>query len=236
MVTLQSNLVSLIHSLFFSSSFFYTCPFFLLRPFFFLMSILSSFSIPLTMWDFGQCDAKRCTGRKLAKFGLLQELRVGQRYRGLILSPIGMQSVSMADREIVAEFGIGLIDCSWACLDAIPFGKLGPGPARILPFLIAANPVNYGKSMKMTCVEAVAATLYITGFMSEAEAVLAKFSWGHSFLDLNRELLDIYSRCDDSYSVVIAQNDYLLKQSSRKAPHKEFPVDLDDDAPESVEV
>ncbi|KAF0911162.1 hypothetical protein E2562_007940 [Oryza meyeriana var. granulata] len=56
--------------------------------------------IQLAMWDFGQCDVKRCTGRKLSRFGLLKELRVTNGFGGVVLSPVGTQCVSKEDHHI----------------------------------------------------------------------------------------------------------------------------------------
>jgi pre-rRNA-processing protein TSR3 len=37
----------------------------------------------------------------------------------------------------------------------------------------------------LTCLEATAAALYMTGFDEQAELLLSKFSWGHSFWEIN---------------------------------------------------
>eukprot|EP00941_MAST-03F_sp_MAST-3F-sp1_P002337 g2337.t1 len=165
--------------------------------------------ISLNMWDFGQCDSKRCTGRKLSRLGYVRTIRVGRCFRGLVLSPRGQNSVSPADLEIVRSQGLSVIDCSWARLDEVPFAKLRGGHHRLLPFLIAANPVNYGKPMKMSCAEAWAATLYIVGLKSEAEELMSKFKWGPSFIELNRKLLDQYAACKDSAGVVAVQTAHI---------------------------
>ena len=58
--------------------------------------------------------------------------------------------------------------------------------------MTAVNPVNYGKAYKLSCVEAIAATLFLGGFYDETDFVLSHFKWGKSFLDVNKELFDNY--------------------------------------------
>lgn len=57
-----------------------------------------SFPVTLRMWDFQQCDSKRCTGRKLCRFGYVKSMKPGAHFRGLVLSPAGEHIVSPADR------------------------------------------------------------------------------------------------------------------------------------------
>lgn len=179
-------------------------------------------NFPVAMWDFNQCDPKKCSGRKLARLNLIKCLKIKQKFHGLVLSPTSTKCVCPQDREIVEHKGVAVVDCSWARLEDTPIGSLKASHPRLLPFLVAANPINYGKPCQLSCVEAIAATLYITGFQDIATHYLDKFSWGHSFLKLNEEALDIYAKCTTSASVVEAQNEY-IKRAQEEYAHKAEP-------------
>ncbi|EGG23742.1 Hypothetical UPF0293 protein [Cavenderia fasciculata] len=173
--------------------------------------LAKSFPLKLAMWDFGQCDSKKCTGRKLERLGYVKSINLTNKFKGIVLTPSGTQSIAPCDRELVQTLGISVVDCSWAKLDTIPFAKMKGGHDRLLPFLIAANPVNYGKPFKLTCVEAVAACLYITGFEKEGHQILGGFKWGPSFYSVNKDLFEKYSKCTDSKEVVTVQNEFIKK-------------------------
>jgi len=169
--------------------------------------------IQLAMWDFGQCDIKRCTGRKLSRFGLLKELRINQRFGGVVLSPMGNKCISKEDQQLLHKRGLAVVDCSWARLTDVPFVTLRCAAPRLLPWLVAANPVNYGRPCELSCVEALAAALLICGEEETANVLLSKFKWGHSFLSLNRELLKAYSECKTGEEIISVQNNWLCKNS-----------------------
>lgn len=125
------------------------------------------------------------------------------------MSPVGKKCVSREDQQLIRERGLAVVDCSWKGLGEVPFAQLRCGAARLLPWLVAANPVNYGRPCKLTCVEALAAALIICGENEVAEQILGNFKWGHAFLSLNKHLLDSYAACKDGAEVIVVQNEFL---------------------------
>lgn len=164
------------------------------------------------IYEFGQCDPKKCSGHKLVKNKKIESLSLKTNFNGIILSPNGKLTVSPADKEHILRFGIGLIDCSWNQIESFDFSKLPKRNNRLLPWLVAANTINYGKPWKLNCVEALAATLYIIGEKEEANKIFEGFSYGDEFFRLNAEVLDLYAACTSGVEVVEAQNRYLSEQ------------------------
>ncbi len=112
-----------------------------------------------------------------------------------------MCCLSPSDSSAVSSCGLSVVDCSWARVEETPFSRMRSARPRLLPYLVAANPVNYGRPCKLNCAEALAAAMHICGFPGHARAVMAKFGWGHAFISLNEELLDRYAACKDAEEV-----------------------------------
>ena len=101
------------------------------------------------------------------------------------------------------------IDCSWNLADHA-FSQKFNGIKRKLPPLFAGNPVNYSKLNKLTTVEALSGSLFILGFKEQSLELLNKFKWGHTFYDLNQNLLNDYSKAENEVQIQTILADYGL--------------------------
>lgn len=180
-------------------------------------------NVKIAMWDFNHCDPKRCSGRKLARHKHLRTLKPYTKFPGLILSPLAEQAVSPADLDIVLERGICVVDCSWARIDEINFSRLHNGKQRLLPYLLAANPVNYGRPLKLTCAEAIAGSLVICGLREQAEKILSIFKWGEAFFEVNEQFFEAYSKCSNSAEIVEAQQSFMQRDEEEEDERSMFP-------------
>ncbi|WP_122089242.1 DUF367 family protein [Halalkalicoccus subterraneus] len=158
----------------------------------------------------GDDDPEKCTARKLARFDLV-ELHRSDRATpyGIVLNPHAERALSPADRE--RSDRLVALDCSWESAGEALFSMAGEH--RALPYLVAANPVNFGRPFRLTTVEALAAGSVILGEREHAESILSKFRWGHTFLELNEEPLRRYAACEDSSEIVAVQGEYLDRGS-----------------------
>ena len=153
-----------------------------------------------------QDDPKKCTAARMVRFDLA---RVARKVAGdtILLDPFSDRLLLPEDRAHASS--VTVIDCSWKRAGPV-FSGGRSGLARRLPPLLAGNPVNYAKWSKLTTAEAAAAALYILGSSESARHILDKFRWGHTFLDLNRSLLDDYASAESAAHITrtLAEHGY----------------------------
>jgi pre-rRNA-processing protein TSR3 len=174
-------------------------------------SISPSQSIKLHVYQTNQCDPKKCTGRKLARLGQAKIVkRLAQiPHHTIILNPLAEKAFSREDIDCAEKHGVAVLDCSWEKAEDLLFKMRKKGKSRALPYLVAANPTNFGRPFKLTTVEAFAAALFILGHKEEAERILSKFKWGPHFLEMNKIPLEEYKKAKSSAEVVRAQEEFV---------------------------
>ncbi|KAI4164961.1 MAG: hypothetical protein LQ342_001237 [Letrouitia transgressa] len=168
-------------------------------------------SFKAACWDLEHCDPKRCSGKRLMRFGMMRELSVGQKFAGVVISPNAKRLLSLADARLLETYGAAVVECSWVRISEVPWSKIGGKCERLLPYLIAANPTNYGRPWRLNCAEALAATFFMLGHEDWAEEVLKHFSYGKPFLEINGQILKRYAACKDEEEVREAEKRWLEK-------------------------
>ena len=155
-----------------------------------------------------QDDPKKCSAEKLVKFGLAKEVKKTND-SSLVLDPFATKTLLPKDKNLVTS--ITAIDCSWNLAEQT-FTKKLSGIHRKLPPLFAGNPVNYSKIGKLTTVEAISAVFFILGNNEIGHQLLDKFKWGHTFFELNKNLLEDYSdlKSEDQIHPLLIEYDISL--------------------------
>ena len=164
--------------------------------------------IPVFVYDKNQCDPKKCTAKRMLKFGLAKEVKTLHAIPkgSIVLSPFAEKALSPDDIRY-ARHGLVVMDLTWTNIDEFPRPK-GTND-RALPYMLASNPINWGRPMELNSAEAVMASLFILGEREQVETFLGRFNWAPEFMRLNGELLEEYSSAKDSTEVVRIQNEYI---------------------------
>ena len=165
----------------------------------------------LIVYHADEDDPKKCSAKKLHKFGFVKlETKIRKTPRdAILLNPFAEKSLSKEDLKIAEKNGILAVDCSWKNAEK-SFDFLDKRcNSRALPYVVAANPVNYGKPFKLTTLEAFAAALYILSNIDKAEEILNLYKWGPNFLVLNKEPLEDYRKAENSTEIIKIMKHYI---------------------------
>lgn len=151
----------------------------------------------------GNDDPQKCTALQLEKEGFAKIYSSPSSLPyGTVLDPYSEKAISQEDSLPLLP-----VDLSWKSSKK-EFEKI-EGDHRSLPFLVASNPVSYGKPFRLNTAEAIFASLYILGYKEKSLEIASKFDYGEEFFKLNYDRLEDYSRCGDSSEIVDIQKKYL---------------------------
>ena len=153
-----------------------------------------------------QDDPKKCSAEKLVKFGLAKNVKKTSNTT-LLLNPFAKKTLLPSDKNLITS--ITAIDCSWNLVEQTFANKLS-GIHRKLPPLFAGNPVNYSKIGKLTTVEAISGALFILGNEDIGNQLLDKFKWGHTFYELNQNLISDYLNLDSEEQIAQILKEYKI--------------------------
>jgi len=165
--------------------------------------------LKLYIYHLHQDDPKKCTAIKLYKFKLVRLVKNPKLIPkfSIVLNPYASKILIPLDKKLIEDNGLIAIDCSWNKIHEA-FKKHFKGINKRLPFLLAANPVNYGKLGKLSSAEALASALYIVNYKKEAEKILSLFKWGETFLTLNKNPLEDYSKAKCEEEILKLEKEY----------------------------
>jgi len=169
--------------------------------------------VPLHVIHLDQDDPKKCTARKMHSHGMvrLHDSVSKAPRRGYLLDPLSTTILGPEDRGLISIGGsIVVLDCSWKKIEESLEEISGRTrlESRILPALLAANPVSWGRIGRLSSVEALGATLAILGHSEQASKVLAPFQFGEQFLELNSEPLEAYASARTRDEVAGIQSEF----------------------------
>jgi pre-rRNA-processing protein TSR3 len=169
------------------------------------------YKIKLIIYHANQDDPTKCSARKLARFGLAElELNIKRIPKNsLLLNPYAEKSLSKADISLAQKKGIVAVDCSWKNAEDCFKNLNKKSVSRSLPFVIAVNPINYGKPYKLTTLEAFITALYILGCEKKAKKISKLYKWSQNFIELNRDPLNEYKNAKDSTEIINIMKQYI---------------------------
>jgi len=158
-------------------------------------------------------DPKKCTAKKLNRLGYVHLFTRARELppNMILLNPFSKKSLSPEDTSIAKKHGVLAVDCSWKTAEQQFYDLSTTHISRALPFVIAVNPVNFGKPLKLTTLEALAAAVYILGDSLQAEHITSIYKWSPHFLTMNKNPLEDYRRAKTSEEVIKRMHEYLPK-------------------------